>query len=108
MAQSMADDIRDKEAGAKKIVASAREEAARIQAAARAVAEQSVKDAKQKAHRSFRDQTKQAEAEAANKAVETVNKGRGAADGFYASGKSKVSGIADWLVKEVMTAYGNS
>jgi vacuolar-type H+-ATPase subunit H len=104
----MADEIRAKEIGAKDIISSAKSDAARTLASARTAAEQSVKEARQKSHRSFRDQVRQAESEAEAKAVEAVEKGGKEADGFYASNKSKTADVTDWLVKEVMSAYGNS
>ncbi|MDR1020209.1 MAG: cell envelope biogenesis protein TolA [Synergistaceae bacterium] len=107
MAESMADEIRMKEAEAKEFIASAKREAAKISASARTAAELSIKETRQKSHRDFREQVRQAEAEAEAKAVEIVEKGRMAADEFYASSKNKVASEADWLVKEVMSGYGN-
>jgi vacuolar-type H+-ATPase subunit H len=103
----MADEIRAKEAEAKEHVASAKREAARMLSSARTAAELSIKEARQKSHRHFRDQVRQAEAEAEAKAAETLAEGRKAADEFYDSSKNKVAGAADWLVKEVMSAYGD-
>jgi vacuolar-type H+-ATPase subunit H len=103
----MADEIRAKEAEAKEFIASAKREAAKILASARTAAELSIKDARQKSHRNFREQVRKAEAEAEAKAVETVAKGQKAADEFYNSSKNKVGAAADWLVKEVMSTYGD-
>ena len=108
MAQSMADEIRAKEAEAREIAARAKAEAARIVAAARTNAEQSVKEARQKSHRYFRDQVKAAEAEAETVAVKSLETGRKETEEFYEGNKSKVSGVAEWLIKEVMSTYGNS
>lgn len=108
MAQNMADEIRAKEEDAKEIVANAKSEAARIVASARTVAEQSIKEAKQKSHRFFREQVKQAEGAADEVAVKTVATGQSETDEFYTSNRSKTSSVADWLVKEVMSTYGNS
>jgi vacuolar-type H+-ATPase subunit H len=104
----MADEIRIKEADAREIVTRAKTEAARIVAAARTEAEQSVKEARQKSHRYFRDQVKAAEAEAEAEAVKTVEAGRGETERFYEGNKPKVSNVAEWLIKEVMSTYGNS
>jgi vacuolar-type H+-ATPase subunit H len=104
----MADEIRSKETDAKGIISATKAEAANLLAFARTSAEQSVKEARQRSHRSFREQVKQAEAEAEALAVDTVESGRGAADEFYSSKKPGIDGIADWLVKEVMSTYGNS
>jgi vacuolar-type H+-ATPase subunit H len=104
----MADEIRAKEAGAKDIVAKARGEAARVVAAARTAAEQSVKEARQRSHRNFRDQVKAAEAEAETTAIRTVDVGREESEEFYTGNKSRVSDVTDWLVKEVMSTYGDS
>lgn len=107
MAQNMADEIRAKEAGAKEIVAEAKAEATRSLAAARTAAEQSVKEAKQKSHRYFREQVKAAEAEADKTAVSTVEQGQRRAEEFYQGTKSKTAEVTNWLIKEVMSAYGN-
>lgn len=108
MAQNMADEIRSKETEAKEIVSATKTEAANLLASARTLAEQSVKEARQKSHRNFRDQVKSAESEAEAIAVESVENGRRDAEEFYGSKKSAVDGIANWLVKEVMSTYGNS
>jgi V/A-type H+-transporting ATPase subunit G/H len=104
----MADEIRTKEADAREIVARAKTEAARIAAAARTNAEQSVKEARQKSHRYFRDQVKIAESEAETAAVKSIETGRRETEEFYEGNKSRVSGVAEWLIKEVMSTYGNS
>lgn len=107
MAQNMADEIRAKEASAKEIVAEARAEGARLLAAARTEAEQSLKEAKQRSHRYFRDQVKAAEAEADAVAVKTVETGKRESEEFYRNNKSRTANVADWLTKEVMSTYGN-
>ena len=104
----MADEIRSKEKEAKEIVASAKSEASQIMAAARTTAEQAVKEAKQKSHRYFREQVKIAEGEADAEAVKTVDAGQREADTFYKSNTSRTGKVTDWLIKEVMSAYGNS
>ena len=108
MAQSMADEIREKESAAKEIVVSAKAEAGRILASARTAAERSVKEARQRSHRRFREQVKEAEAEAETRAAAVVEQGRKSSEEFYVNGKSKIEDAADWLVKEVMSAYGDS
>jgi Vacuolar (H+)-ATPase G subunit. len=108
MAENMADEIRAKEAAAKEIVSNARADGARMLATARTAAEQAVKEAKQRSHRYFRDQVKAAEAEAETAAVATVAAGRKEAEAFYEGNKSKTAKVADWLVKEVMSTYGDS
>ena len=107
MAESMASEIRAKEAEAKEFIASAKLEAAKILATARTSVELSVKEARQKSHRDFREQVRQAEAEAEAKAVEIAERGRTSAAEFYSSSKHKVASAADWLVNEVMSGYGN-
>ncbi len=107
MAQNMADEIRGKEAEAKNIVTQAKSEAARILATARTTGEQSIKEAKQKSHRTFRDQVTKAEQEAEIVAERTVESGRGEAEQFYADYKSRTTEVIDWLTKEVMSSYGN-
>jgi vacuolar-type H+-ATPase subunit H len=104
----MADEIRTKEAGAREIVVQAKSEAARIVAGARTAAEQSVKEARQKSHRYFRDQVKAAEAEAEAKAASAVASGRDETEAFYNGNKSRTASVTDWLIKEVMSTYGNS
>jgi V/A-type H+-transporting ATPase subunit G/H len=108
LAENMADEIRTKEAAAHEIVSNAKAEGARLLASARTLAEQSIKEAKQKSHRFFRDQVKAAETEADAAAVKTVAAGKADADKFYAGSKSKTANVADWLVKEVISTYGNS
>jgi vacuolar-type H+-ATPase subunit H len=103
----MADEIRTKEAAAKEIIVSAKAEGARILASARTSAEQATKEARQKSHRYFRDQVKEAEIEAEAEAVKTVDAGRAEAERFYSSKKPLTVGVADWLVKEVMSTYGD-
>jgi vacuolar-type H+-ATPase subunit H len=103
----MADEIRAKEAEAKEFIVSAKREAAKILASARTAAELSIKETRQKSHRRFREQVKEAETEAEAKAAETVERGRRAADEFYSGNKPKIASTADWLVKEVMSGYGD-
>jgi V/A-type H+-transporting ATPase subunit G/H len=103
----MADEIRAKEAAAGEIIATAKAEGARMIASARTAGEQAVKEAKQKSHRSFRDQVKDAEREAEALAVKTVEAGREETERFYAGKKPKTAEVADWLLKEVMSTYGN-
>lgn len=107
MAQNMANEIRIKESAAKTTIAEAKAEAARLVAAARTAAEQAVKDAKQRSHRSFREQVLKAEGEAEAEAVKTVENGRNDAEQYYAGNKSKTAEVIDWLTKEVMSSYGN-
>ncbi len=102
----MADDIRAKEAEGKEIVANAKQEAARITASARTAAEQSIKEAKQKSHRTFREQVKETEASAEQNAVKVVETGKGEADAFYRSKQADTAKVTDWLTKEVMATNG--
>jgi len=108
LALNMADEIRSKETEAKAAVADAKSEASQIIASARTAAEQAMKEAKQKSHRYFREQVKIAEGEADTEAVKTVEAGRREADAFYKSNRSKTEKVTDWLIKEVMSSYGNS
>jgi V/A-type H+-transporting ATPase subunit G/H len=103
----MADEIRAKESEAKEVIASARAEGARLQASARTAAEQAVKEAKQRSHRYFRDKVKEAEVLADTEARKTVEAGKEETERFYAGNKSRTAEVADWLVKEVMSTYGN-
>jgi vacuolar-type H+-ATPase subunit H len=104
----MADEIRNKETEAREIVSATKTETANLLASARTLAEQSVKEARQKSHRNFREQVKKAESEAEAIAVESVENGSRDAEEFYESKKPSVGGVSEWLVKEVMSAYGNS
>jgi vacuolar-type H+-ATPase subunit H len=108
LAETIADEIRAKETMAREIISSARTEGARLAAVARTAGEQAVKEAKQRSHRYFRDRVKEAEAEAEAVAVKTVEAGNVETAGFYESKKPRVAVVADWLVKEVMSTYGNS
>lgn len=108
MAQNMADEIRAREADAKSIVAEAKAESARTLASARTAAEQSIKEAKQKSHRFFRDQVAGAEKEAEAVAEKTVEAGRKETKEFYEANKSRTAEVIDWLTKEVISTYGNS
>ncbi|MDR3279249.1 MAG: hypothetical protein LBT23_01945 [Synergistaceae bacterium] len=107
MAETMADEIRAKEAAAREIIVSAKSEGARLLASARTSGEQSIKEARQKSHRYFRDQVKSAESEAEVAAVKIVETGRAETERFYGEKKSRTSEVADWLVKEVMSTYGD-
>jgi len=107
LAGTMADEVRAKETAAREIIAAAKSEGARLLASARTSGEQSIKEARQKSHRYFRDQVKSAEAEAEAVAVKTVEEGKAETGQFYASKKSRTSEVAGWLVKEVMSTYGN-
>jgi vacuolar-type H+-ATPase subunit H len=102
----MADEIRSKEAAANEIIAAAKAESARLLAAARTAGEQAVKEAKQKSHRFFRDETRKAEAAAEEEAVKTVESGNKETELFYGENKSRTAEVAGWLVKEVMSTYG--
>lgn len=108
MVQNVADEIRTKEAAARELVLDARKEAAKIAASARTAAEQSVKEARQKSHRFFRERVRAAEVEAEESAVKKVEEGRRAAEAFYDGKKGQVIPVSDWLVKEVMSAYGDN
>ena len=107
MAETIADEIRAREAMAREIVTSAKEEAARMLASSRTKGEQAVKDARQKSHRHFRDQVKIAEEKAEAEAVKAVETGRAAAERFYEAHKARAFEVAEWLVKEVMSSYGD-
>jgi V/A-type H+-transporting ATPase subunit G/H len=107
LAGTIADEVRVKEAAARDIVASAKSEGAHLLASARAAGEQAVKEARQKSHRYFREQVKSAEGEAEAEAKAAVENGRADAERFYAETKPRTFEVAEWLVKEVMSAYGD-
>jgi vacuolar-type H+-ATPase subunit H len=107
LAETVADEVRACEASAREIVARAKSEGARLVASARTSGEQAVKEARQKSHRYFRDEVRKAEGEAEASAVKIVNDGREEADRFYSGAKPRAAEVADWLAKEVMSAYGN-
>lgn len=106
MAENIAEEIRAKETQAREIVAEAKKESARITATARTLAEQSVKEAKQKSHRYFRDQVRETERLALEDAAKTVESGRKEAEAFYDARRKDTAKVADWLIKEVMTTDG--
>ena len=107
MAENLAQEIRDQEALAKSIVSNAKSEAAKMVAAAQADAEQSVKSTKQKCHRQWRENVAAADKEAEALAVKTTEKGEADARAFYENKKKDTADAADWLVREVMSAYGS-
>lgn len=107
LAENLAQEIRDQEAIAKSIVSNAKAEAAKILAAATADAEQSVKSTKQQCHRQWRERVAAAEKEAEAKAQEITAKGEADAKSFYEKKKNETDGVANWLVREVMAAYGS-
>ena len=106
MAENLAQAIREHEAMARKILADAKAEAARKIAAAQAEAEQAIKTAKQQCHRQWRELVANAEKEAEEKAAGILLKGEAEAKKFYESRQKSAEQVADWLVKEVMSAYG--
>ncbi|MDR1137942.1 MAG: hypothetical protein LBK91_06425 [Synergistaceae bacterium] len=107
MAGTVADEIRVKEAEAREIIANAKAESARLVASARTAGEQTVKEARQKSHRYFRDEVRRAESAAEESAVKIVEEGRAEAGRFYDGKKVQVATVASWLVKKVMSAYGD-
>lgn len=102
----MAQEIREQEEQARKIVADGKAEAAKIVATAQLNAEQSVKKTKQECHRQLRESIEATEKEAEQKAVEQLEAGKVEAKAFYDKEKASVKSAADWLVKEVTTKYG--
>jgi V/A-type H+-transporting ATPase subunit G/H len=107
LAETVADEVRAREASAREIVAQAKSEGARLVASARTAGEQAVKEARQKSHRYFREEVRHAESEAEAAAVKIVEAGREETERFYSGKKSRTAEVADWLVKEVMSTYGN-
>ena len=107
MADNLAQEIREQEALAKGVVSLAKAEAAKMIAAAQSEAEQSVKSTKQKCHRQWRERVATAEKEAEARAAQITKKGEEDSKAFYDSRKKDLDGIADWLVKEVMSSYGS-
>ncbi|MDO5116111.1 MAG: cell envelope biogenesis protein TolA [Synergistaceae bacterium] len=107
MAENLAQEIRDQEALAKSIVANAKAEAAKMLAAAQTEAEQSVKSTKQQCHRQWRERVAAADQEAEARAGEITAKGEADAKLFYEKKKNETKEVADWLVREVMAAYGS-
>ena len=105
MAENLAQEIRDQEALAKSIVSNAKSEAAKMVAAAQADAEQSVKSTKQQCHRQWRERVAEQEAEA--KARKITANGEAEAKVFYEKKKNETDEVANWLVREVMSAYGS-
>jgi V/A-type H+-transporting ATPase subunit G/H len=107
LAETVADEVRARETEAHEIVAAAKTEGARLVASARTAGEQTIKEARQKSHRYFRDEVRRAESEAEATAVKTVEIGKAEALRFYSGKKTSAAEVADWLVKEVMSTYGN-
>ena len=107
MAENLAQEIRDQEALAKSIVSNAKSEAAKMVAAAQAAAEQSVKSTKQQCHSQWRERVAAAEQEAEAKARKITANGEAEAKVFYEKKKNETDEVANWLVREVMSAYGS-
>jgi V/A-type H+-transporting ATPase subunit G/H len=107
LAETVADEVRTKETEARDVIAAAKTEGARMIVAARTAGEQAVKEARQKSHRYFRDEVRAAEAEAEKSAAKIVREGRAGAEKFYDETKPRVAEVAEWLVKEVVSAYGD-
>lgn len=108
MSEDMAKEIRIQEELAESILSNSRAEASKIVAEARTSAEQSVKEAKQKYHRFFRDEIALAEKEAESEAQVVLEKGQQDAELFYNENRQFVGVVNDWLIKEVMMTYGVS
>jgi vacuolar-type H+-ATPase subunit H len=107
LAETVADEVRAKEAEAREVIAAAKTEGARMVVAARTAGEQAIKEARQKSHRYFRDEVRAAEAEAEASAAKTVGEGRESSERFYDETKPRVAEVAGWLVKELVSAYGD-
>ena len=107
LSETLAEEVRAREASAREITAQAKTEGARLVASARTTGEQAIKEARQKSHRYFRDEVRRAEGEAEASAVKIVDAGREETERFYSEKKSRTVAVADWFVKEVMSAYGN-
>jgi V/A-type H+-transporting ATPase subunit G/H len=107
LSETVADEVRAREASAREIVTQAKAEGARLVASARTAGEQAIQEARQKSHRYFRDAVRRAEGEAEVSAVKIVDEGREETMRFYSEKQSRTAEVADWLVKEVMSAYGN-
>jgi V/A-type H+-transporting ATPase subunit G/H len=107
LAETIADEVRAKEAAAREVIAAAKTEGARMLVAARTAGEQAVKEARQKSHRYFRDEVRAAEAEAEKTAGKIVEEGRARTKKFYDDTKPRVAEVAEWLVKEVVSVYGD-
>lgn len=107
LTENLAQEIREQESLAKAAIAEAKAEAAKITATAQAEAEQLIKDTKQQCHRQWRESVANAEKEAEGKAGEILEKGKKEAQECYEKTKDSAAGVADWLVREVMTNYGS-
>jgi vacuolar-type H+-ATPase subunit H len=107
LAETVADEIRAKEAGAREIIANAKTEGARLIASARTSGEQALKEARQKSHRYFREEVRRAENEAEAAAARIVEEGKAEAEQFYVGGRTRVAEVSSWLVKKVMSVYGD-
>lgn len=107
LAENLAQEIREQEALAKRIIADAKVESAKILSVAQAEAEQSIKSTKQQCHRQWRESIANAEKEAEAKAKDILKKGQEEAGLFYQRKRESVSEVANWLVGEVTATYGS-
>lgn len=108
MAANLAEEIRQAEESAKKIIQEAKVEASRMVAEARSDGERRLKEAKQELHQLFRQEVAKAEAEAERRADAIKSEGRKETEAFVQSRKARVDKVASWLVEEVTAKYGLS
>lgn len=107
LTENLAQEIRNQEDMANSIIADAKAKAAEIAANAQNEAERSMKITRQLCHRQLRESIADVEKEAEVKAAEILQKGQSDAKEFYEQNKNLTGGVADWLVREVISTYGS-
>jgi len=108
MATSLTEEIKKVEAEAKRKVADARSQAARIVSDVRDEVDVKKKEAKQEAFKLFKSRLSEVEAEAEKKAEVTVEEGKKEAQKFVELHRKRIDKVSSWVSEEVMTRYGRS
>jgi vacuolar-type H+-ATPase subunit H len=105
---NLVDEIKIAEQEAAKKIGEARTEAARRVNTAVSGAESSVKEARQKASKEFREHVSAVEKEAEGRARELVSAGSANAKSYLEGHQGKVPGVAAWIAEEVTARYVNN
>ncbi|ACZ19085.1 hypothetical protein [Thermanaerovibrio acidaminovorans] len=106
MSENLAQEIRQCEEAAQRMLADARAEASRLVAEAKAESSRSVKESWQRFYREHRDRIAKAEREADLAAQGLLEKGRREAEAYFESRKGSVQAVVSWVVEEVMRSHG--
>ena len=108
MPMDIAQELRQAEEAAKKLVDDSKVKANSILEEARAKADEILKDAKAKARNQYREIVQKAQAEAEEKARTLIEEGKKRISSQRNDYAAKVDKVAALVVEEVMKRYGNS